>query len=177
MSVNDAMTSLADAIRGKSGETIKLSIEAMISTVSSIETKGEAMKMGTITAAENGTSVTINHELGVVPGAILFFKYGGRKTGNTSGTSGVDYNYYDPLFSAMINAESYIVGYNYAARRYTSSGSSSSYSMEYTGLYYKLTKEDTRFGVNTITEESFNTPKDLWSGDTYVWIAFKDPLA
>lgn len=140
---------------------------------------GTEVTSGTFTASESGTAETITHGLGTVPGTILFFKNADRETGNVYGNPGTDYSFYDSLFAAKLNSGSYIYAYNYVQKMSyyaTSSSSSTTSRIVYSGNYNKATGENATYGLSEINEITFTTPTKLIENASYCWIAFKDEI-
>lgn len=73
MSVNSKMTAIADAIRGKTGDTVLLTLDGMAAAIAGLKL-GSTVKaeMGTVTAS-GSTSLTISHSLGAVPTLVMIY--------------------------------------------------------------------------------------------------------
>ena len=177
--VNDLMTELADAVRLKSGETGEMTIKQMVIAMAGITVSGDlGFACGTIKATSTGTAKVINHGLGHTPGAVLFLKVGSAESSLSSASTTT---YYDSLVSIVYGEDAgHTYGYN-SLRRTSSSGSTTTYK------YWtnSTTTPSTMFGtgqttssyyITNINETSFTTPKGLFNGDTYIWIAFRAPL-
>ena len=178
--VNDLMTELADAVRLKSGETGEMTIKQMVIAMAGITVSDDlGFKCGTVKATSTGTARVISHGLGHTPGAVLFVKMGSYETSSPSSSTTT---YYDALISIVYgDGEGHSYGYN-TVRRNSSSSTSSTTSRYWS---HSATNPSTQFGtdqttsnsyVTNINETSFTTPKGLFNGDTYLWIAFRAPL-
>lgn len=179
MSVKSLLTGLADSIRLKSGKSGKLSLEEMAAALMGVTVEGDvAFTCGSFTASATGAAQTIEHGLGQVPGAVLFFK----KSSIDSISSSTTTYFYDSLLSIVYGAEAgHAYCYHYF-RRATSSSTSSTSNRTWSN---STAIPSTMFGtghaansyyVTNINETSFKTPSRLVSGRTYVWIAFRAPL-
>jgi len=177
--VNTLMTELADAVRLKSGETGEMTIKQMVIAMAGITVADDiGFTCGTITATSTATAKVISHGLGHVPGAVLFVKVGSAEsTLSTSSTT----TYYDALMS-IVYGEGAGHTYCYGTLRRTSTSSSTT---TYKYWSNSTSTPTTMFGtglttssyyITNINETSFTTPKGLFSGDTYFWIAFRAPL-
>jgi len=179
MSVNELMTGLADSVRLKTGKTGKMTLEQIADAITGITVEGDVgFKCGTFTASSTGTSRTINHGLGQVPGAVIFAKMGANAGTATSVGSYVR----DALVSIVYGED---VGHAYCYHYSSRSSSSSSPSTSRT-WNYSSTMPSTMFGsgsstssyyVTNINATSFKTPNYLTSGKKYFWIVFRAPLA
>lgn len=69
MALTDKLTSIANAIREKTGSTEKLSLEGMADAIAAISAGGGGVSLtsGTVTPASNISSLTIEHGLGTTP--------------------------------------------------------------------------------------------------------------
>jgi len=177
--VNTLMTELADAVRLKSGETGEMTIKQMVIAMAGITVADDiGFTCGTITATSTAAAKVISHGLGHVPGAVLFVKVGSAEsTLSTSSTT----TYYDALMS-IVYGEGAGHTYCYGTLRRTSTSSSTT---TYKYWSNSTSTPTTMFGtglttssyyITNINETSFTTPKGLFSGDTYFWIAFRSPL-
>jgi len=173
------MKELADAVRLKSGETGDMTIRQMITAMAGITVADDiGFKCGTVRATSTGSEKVIEHGLGHTPGAILFVKVGSSEsTLSTSSTT----TYYDALMS-IVYGEGAGHTYCYGTLRRTSTSSSTT---TYKYWSSSTSTPTTMFGtglttssyyITNINETSFTTPKGLFSGDTYFWIAFRAPL-
>lgn len=180
-SVNDLMTELADAVRLKSGETGEMTIKQMVIAMAGITVSEDlGFNCGTIKVTSTGSSRVITHGLGHTPGAVIFVKVGSYES--ISPSTSTSTTYYDALVSIVYgDGKGHSYGYN-TVRRNSSSSSSSSTSRYWS---YSASNPSTQFGtdqttnnyyVTNINETSFTTPKGLFNGDTYLWIAFRAPL-
>ena len=177
--VNTLMIELADAVRLKSGETGEMTIKQMVIAMAGITVADDiGFKCGTFKATATGSAKVISHGLGHVPGAVLFVKVGSAES-NLSSTSTT--TYYDALFS-IVYGEGAGHTYGYNSLRRTSTSTSTTTYKYWTN---STTTPSTMFGtglttssyyITNINETSFTTPKGLFSGDTYLWIAFRAPL-
>ena len=174
------MKELADAVRLKSGETGDMTIRQMITAMAGITVADDiGFKCGTVRATSTGSAKVVEHGLGHTPGAILFVKVGSYETSSPSTTTTT---YYDALMSLVYGEDAgHVYCYN-TVRRNSSSSSTSTTTRYWTN---SATTPATIFGtdqtissyyVTNINETSFTTPKGLFSGDTYFWIAFRAPL-
>ena len=177
--VNTLMTELADAVRLKSGKTGEMTIKQMVIAMAGITVADDiGFTCGTVTATSTAAAKVISHGLGHVPGAVLFVKVGSSESSlSTSSTT----TYYDALMSIVYGED---VGHTYCygtLRRTSTSSSTTTYK------YWSNSRSTptTMFGtglttssyyITNINETSFTTPKGLFSGDTYFWIAFRAPL-
>lgn len=179
--VNDLMTELANAVRLKSGETGEMTIKQMVIAMAGITVSDDlGFTCGTVKATSTGTARVISHGLGHTPGAVLFVKMGSYESSSPSSSTTT---YYDALLSIVYgDGEGHSYGYSTVRRTSTSSGSSSTTSRYWS---HSATNPSTQFGtdqttnnyyVTSINETSFTTPKGLFNGDTYLWIAFRAPL-
>ena len=177
--VNTLMTELADAVRLKSGKTGEMTIKQMVIAMAGITVADDiGFTCGTITATSTAAAKVISHGLGHVPGAVLFVKVGSAEsTLSTSSTT----TYYDALMS-IVYGEGAGHTYCYGTLRRTSTSSSTT---TYKYWSNSTSTPTTMFGtglttssyyITNINETSFTTPKGLFSGDTYFWIAFRAPL-
>ena len=177
--VNTLMTELADAVRLKSGETGEMTIKQMVIAMAGITVADDiGFTCGTVTATSTAAAKVISHGLGHVPGAVLFVKVGSAEsTLSTSSTT----TYYDALMS-IVYGEGAGHTYCYGTLRRTSTSSSTT---TYKYWSNSTSTPTTMFGtglttssyyITNINETSFTTPKGLFSGDTYFWIAFRSPL-
>jgi len=181
MSVNELMTGLADSVRLKTGITDKMTLEQIAAAITSITVSGDLGFTSGTFVASSASAKTIEHNLGHVPGAIIFLK---KSSANTSVPSASGTTVYDSLASIVFGAES---GHAYShayARRNSSGGSSStttnrywSYSANVPDTVFGVDKSTAPYYVTNINENTFTTPRNLHSGKTYVWIAFRAPLA
>lgn len=178
MSVNELMTGLADSVRLKTGKTGKMTLEQIADAITGITVEGDVgFKYGTFTASSTGTSRTINHGLGQVPGAVIFAKMGANAGTATSVGSYVR----DALVSIVYGENAgHSYCYHYSSR--TSSSTSPSNSRTWS---HSSATPTTMFGANSstsgyyvtnINEISFKTPSYLISGKKYFWIVFRAPL-
>lgn len=178
MSVNELMTGLADSVRLKTGKSGKMTLEQIAAAITGITVEGDvSFKCGTFTASTTGSSRTISHGLGQVPGAVVFVKMA-----SNAGTAGsVGSGVRDALLSVVYGEDE---GHTYC---YHSSYKSSSSSPAITNRYWNhsTTTPSTMFGsgnstngyyVTNINATSFKTPSYLISGKKYLWIAFRAPL-
>ena len=63
--LDGALTGIADAIRGKTGSTEKLTLEGMATAIAGIQTGGASgIYMAQVTPAENVTNIKVQHNLG-----------------------------------------------------------------------------------------------------------------
>ena len=178
-SVNELMTELADAARLKSGATGEMTIKQMVTAMAGITVADDiGFTCGTVKATSTGSAKVISHGLGHVPGAVLFVKVGSAES-SLSSTSTT--TYYDALMSIVFGEDAGHT-YCYGTLRRTSSSGSTTTSKYWTN---STTVPSTVFGtgqttssyyITNINETSFTTPKGLFSGDTYFWIAFRAPL-
>ena len=177
--VNTLMTELADAVRLKSGETGEMTIKQMVIAMAGITVADDiGFTCGTVRATSTGIAKVISHGLGHVPGAVLFVKVGSAESSLSSASSTT---YYDALFS-IVYGEGAGHTYGYNSLRRTSTSSSTTTYKYWTN---STTTPSTMFGtglttssyyITNINQTSFTTPKGLYSGDTYLWIAFRAPL-
>lgn len=177
--VNTLMTELADAVRLKSGETGEMTIKQMVIAMAGITVADDiGFACGTVMATSTGSSKVIEHGLGHVPGAVLFVKVGSAESSISSSSTTT---YYDALMS-IVYGEDAGHTYCYGTLRRTSTSSSTTLYKYWTN---STTTPSTMFGtgqttssyyITNINETSFTTPKGLFSGDTYLWIAFRAPL-
>ena len=173
------MKELADAVRLKSGETGDMTIRQMITAMAGITVADDiGFKCGTVRATSTGSEKVIEHGLGHTPGAILFVKVGSSEsTLSTSSTT----TYYDALMSIVYGED---VGHTYCygtLRRTSTSSSTTTYKYWSNSTSTPTTMFGTglttsSYYITNINETSFTTPKGLFSGDTYFWIAFRSPL-
>lgn len=178
MSVNELMTSLADSVRLKTGKTGKMTLEQIADAITGITVEGDVgFKCGTFTASSTGTSRTINHGLGQVPGAVIF-----AKMGSNAGTAGSVGSYVRDALVSIVYGENAGHSYCYHYSSRTSSSTSPSNSRTWS---HSSTTPTTMFGadsstsgyyVTNINEISFKTPSYLISGKKYFWIVFRAPL-
>ena len=77
MALTDLLTQIADSIRSKDGTTDTIKATDFPQRILDIPSGGgvlpENIKTGTINLSEDSVSVTIEHGLGHVPSAIIFF--------------------------------------------------------------------------------------------------------
>ena len=178
MSVNELMTGLADSVRLKTGKTGKMTLEQIADAITGITVEGDVgFKCGTFTASSTGTSRTINHGLGQVPGAVIF-----AKMGSNAGTAGSVGSYVRDALVSIVYGENAGHSYCYHYSSRTSSSTSPSNSRTWS---HSSTTPTTMFGANSstsgyyvtnINEISFKTPSYLISGKKYFWIVFRAPL-
>lgn len=178
MSVNELMTGLADSVRLKTGKTGKMTLEQIADAITGITVEGDVgFKCGTFTASSTGTSRTINHGLGQVPGAVIF-----AKMGSNAGTAGSVGSYVRDALVSIVYGENAGHSYCYHYSSRTSSSTSPSNSRTWS---HSSTTPTTMFGadsstsgyyVTNINEISFKTPSYLISGKKYFWIVFRAPL-
>ena len=177
--VNTLMTELADAVRLKSGETGEMTIKQMVIAMAGITVSGDlGFTCGTVKSTSTATAKVINHGLGHTPGAVIFVKVGSAE-GSLSSSSST--TYYDSLVSIVYGEDAgHTYGYNTLRRTSTSSSTTT-----YKYWSNSTTTPSTMFGtglttssyyITNINETSFTTPKGLFSGETYLWIAFRAPL-
>ena len=178
MSVKELMTGLANSVRLKTGKTGKMTLEQITDAIIGITVEGDVgFKCGTFTASSTGTSRTINHDLGQIPGAIIF-----TKMGTTAGTAGSVGSYVRDALVSIVYGEGVGHSYCYHYSSRTSSSASPSNSRTWS---HSATTPTNMFGsgstssyyVTNINETSFKTPSYLISGKKYFWIAFRAPLA
>ena len=178
--VNELMTELANAVRLKSGTTGEMTIKQMLIAMAGITVSEDlGFACGTVKATSTGTAIVINHGLGHTPGAVLFVKMG---TAESTSPSTSTTTYYDALLSIVYgDGEGHSYGYN-TVRRNSSSSSSTTTSRYWS---HSASNPSTQFGtdqttnsyyITNINATSFTTPKGLFNGDTYLWIAFRAPL-
>ena len=177
--VNTLMTELADAVRLKSGKTGEMTIKQMVIAMAGITVADDiGFTCGTVTATSTAAAKVISHGLGHVPGAVLFVKVGSSKSSlSTSSTT----TYYDALMSIVYGED---VGHTYCygtLRRTSTSSSTTTYKYWSNSTSTPTTMFGTglttsSYYITNINETSFTTPKGLFSGDTYFWIAFRSPL-
>ena len=177
--VNTLMTELADAVRLKSGKTGEMTIKQMVIAMAGITVADDiGFTCGTVTATSTAAAKVISHGLGHVPGAVLFVKVGSSESSlSTSSTT----PYYDALMSIVYGDD---VGHTYCygtLRRTSTSSSTTTYKYWSNSTSTPTTMFGTglttsSYYITNINETSFTTPKGLFSGDTYFWIAFRSPL-
>lgn len=177
--VNTLMTELADAVRLKSGETGEMTIKQMVIAMAGITVADDiGFTCGTVTATSTAAAKVISHGLGHVPGAVLFVKVGSAESSLSTASSTT---YYDALMS-LVYGDGSGHAYCYNTVRRTSTSSSTTTYKYWTN---STSTPTTMFGtglttssyyITNINETSFTTPKGLFSGDTYFWIAFRAPL-
>lgn len=177
--VNTLMTELADAVRLKSGKTGEMTIKQMVIAMDGITVADDiGFTCGTVTATSTAAAKVISHGLGHVPGAVLFVKVGSSESSlSTSSTT----TYYDALMSIVYGED---VGHTYCygtLRRTSTSSSTTTYKYWSNSTSTPTTMFGTglttsSYYITNINETSFTTPKGLFSGDTYFWIAFRSPL-
>lgn len=178
MSVNELMSSLAESVRLKTGKTGKMTLEQIADAITGITVEGDVgFKCGTFTASSTGTSRTINHGLGQVPGAVIFAKMGAN-----AGTAGSVGSYVRDALVSIVYGENAGHSYCYHYSSRTSSSTSPSNSRTWS---HSSTTPTTMFGANSstsgyyvtnINEISFKTPSYLISSKKYFWIVFRAPL-
>ena len=190
MSVNEKMTAIADAIRGKTGETASLSLDAMATAIAGIS--GLRFTNGTFkgTTTWSGTSatynnVTVTHDLGVRPQFILIFLddtiYTPSYNSSTSASytqlvysfnkiykneSSVWYNAYESAY-AMFNRFQYYSSSTATNLSYTAKG-----SVSRTGSTTALGSVSTYYAIKTIDESTFVAPSYAYYNKLYQWYAF-----
>lgn len=179
MSVNELMTGLADSVRLKTGKTGKMTLEQIADAITGITVEGDVgFTCGTFTASSTGSSRTIYHNLGQVPGAVIFAKMGAHG-GNASSVG----SYVRDALVSIIYGEG--VGhsycYHYSSRTSSSSSATSSRSWSHSTntptTMFASGSSTSSYYVTNINETSFKTPNYLISGKKYFWIAFRAPLA
>lgn len=166
MALTDKLTSIANAIRSKTGRSGKLTLDQMVTEIASISGGGgglpsgiSAIKMGTHTVSSDvayGTAVNITHNLGVIPD--LFIVYA---TSNTAVT-------YSELFMVrgteiMYRGSSYHTLVAYRSNSTTSVSATFANSSQ--GGIYSLT-------ATKATMSGHQSSYYVRSG-TYKWIAIK----
>lgn len=178
--VNDLMTELADAVRLKSGEIGEMTIKQMVIAMAGITVSEDlGFTCGTIKVTSTGTSRVITHGLGHTPGAVIFVKVGSYESVSPSSSTST---HYDALVSIVYgDGKGHSYGYNTVRRNSTSSSSSTavrywSHSASNPSAQFGTDQTTNNYYVTNINETNFNTPKGLFNGDTYLWIAFRAPL-
>lgn len=179
MSVNELMTGLADSVRLKTGKTGKMTLEQIADAITGITVEGDVgFTCGTFTASSTGSSRTIYHNLGQVPGAVIF-----AKMGSNAGTAGSVGSYVRDALVSIVYGEG--VGhsycYHYSYRPSSSSSASTTRTWSHstttpTSMFGSGSSANTYY-VTNINETNFKTPSGLMSGKKYFWIAFRAPLA
>lgn len=177
--VNELMTELADAVRLKSGVSGEMTIKQMVIAMAGITVADDiGFTCGTVKATATGSAKVIPHGLGHVPGAVLFVKVGSAESSLSSSSTTT---YYDALMS-IVYGEDAGHTYCYGTLRRTSSSSSTTTYKYWTNstttpsTMFCTGQTTSSYYITNINETSFTTPKGLFSGDTYLWIAFRAPL-
>lgn len=178
MSVNELMTGLADSVRLKTGKTEKMTLEQIAAAITGITVEGDiGFTCGTFTATSTGSSRTITHGLGQVPGALIF-----AKVGATAGTAGSVGSYVRDSLVSIVYGED--VGhsycYHYSSRTSSSSSATSSRTWSHSSTtpsnMFSSDTSSSAYYVTNINETSFKTPSYLIANKKYLWIAFRAPL-
>ncbi len=179
MSVKELMTGLANSVRLKTGKTGKMTLEQIADAITGITVEGDVgFTCGTFTATSTGSSRTINHGLGQVPGAVIFAKMSAN-----AGTAGSTGTYVRDALVSIVYGEGVGHSYCYHYSSKTSSSSSAtssrtwSHSTNTPTTMFASGSSNSSYYVSNINETSFKTPSCLISGKKYFWIVFRAPLA
>ena len=181
MSVKELMTGLADSVRLKTGKTEKMTLEQITDAITGITVEGDiGFTSGVYTPSSTGAK-TIEHDLGQVPGAIIFAKMSSSSGTASSSNSTVR----DALLSIVYGKEighSYCYHYSYRSGSSTSSSTTTSsrtwsHSSTIPSTMFCSGNATSTYYVTNINDTSFKTPSSIVSGKKYLWIAFRAPLA
>ena len=159
MALIDKLTAIADAIRGKTGGTEKLTLDQMATEIGAIETGASLpgvsnMTYGEFIPASDVSTITIEHGLGEKPHIVALWATGEKKPAQFSmsffvQTQTTDINQIAGFHVALDNAGSRF----YSDGSHTSRGGISSAN------------------VIAFTVAQGNSVKYLTAGTTYCWLA------
>ena len=198
MSVKEKMTAIADAIRGKTGETGLLTLDMMADAIVNMSvgsTDNESLKTtsGEFSPTTSGVAETIDHGLGEIPKTILFFAKNGYSymTGQTTNTFT---SFYALAFSLVMTGKTtsdgedghaifavshYVKPYQHYKTKSTSATTyyTALHTFQYIDFLSNPTADEYKDTcASSITETSFVTPKRVRNGVTYKWIAMNKHL-
>lgn len=148
--VNEKMTAICDALREKSGETEKLSLDDIVRVIGELTSGGEGTEVieyasKSYTGSTNNK--TISHGLTSAPSVVVMFRYESVTSSSSSGQ--------ELLFSAYVKGQ-YIYAYKTSGSSTVTCRKTSSYTENY-----------------CIRAASLNitVPSNLRTGDVYYWVA------
>ena len=167
MALTDKLTAIANAIRGKTGGTKKLTLDEMVAAINSISGGGGGLPAGIAAAAFGEYAVasdftttrqTVTHNLGVVPDLVLFYYDGG----NIATT-------YSMLFALRCTKFGY---------RSSAYNGYNAYHGNSTTTVSLANTNSTSVGVSNLTATTFqiasHSTSYYWRGGrTYKWLAIK----